>query len=181
ADMLAQAEHDPLAQSILICTARAMADDVATEVSRQLVSAPRRDVIEQSLGLRGAIVVAPSVADGIAFANEHAPEHLCLSVSNPWQYLGQVRNAGGVFLGESSVEAIGDYTAGPSHIMPTGGTARFASPLNTDEFTKVVSVFAFGPERLRELAEPAIVLARAEGLAAHAAAIEMRLDEGVRG
>jgi histidinol dehydrogenase len=177
ADMLAQAEHDPLAQSLLICTDRGLADRVVGEVERQLAAAPRAELIRGSFRARGAVVVAGSVEEAIDFANEHAPEHLCLSIADPWRYLGRVRNAGGVFVGEGSVEAIGDYTAGPSHIMPTGGTARFASPLNIDDFIKVISVFSFGPGQLRSLGEPAIALARAEGLAAHAAAIEARLDD----
>ncbi|MBM2810504.1 MAG: histidinol dehydrogenase [Chloroflexi bacterium] len=176
ADMMAQAEHDPMAQSILICTSLRIASAVLGELERQLAEAPRADVIREAFGARGAIVVADSVDAAIQFANEHAPEHLCLSVADAWSYLGKVRNAGGVFVGEGTVEAIGDYTAGPSHIMPTGGTARFASPLNLDDFTKVISVFSFGDEELRALAEPAIVLARAEGLSAHSAAIEARLN-----
>lgn len=180
ADMLAQAEHDPLAQSLLLCTDAALIDRVIAELERQLAAAPRAELIRSAFRARGAIVRAASVEEAIDFANDHAPEHLCLSVADPWRYLGRVRNAGGVFVGEGSVEAIGDYTAGPSHIMPTGGTARFASPLNLDDFVKVISVFAFGPGQLRTLGEPAIALARAEGLAAHAAAIEARLD-GARG
>jgi len=180
ADMLAQAEHDPLAQSILICTGEQTAHLVLDEMERQLVEAPRAAVIREALSTRGAIVVVDSVEEAIDFANEHAPEHLCLSVADPWKYLGRVRNAGGVFVGEGSVEAIGDYTAGPSHVMPTGGTARFASPLNLDDFTKVISVFGFGPAELADLGEPAVALARAEGLAAHAAAIEARLKPGLR-
>src|SRR5205085_3557817 len=99
-------------------------------------------------------VVAEDVENALGFANEHAPEHMCLAVADAWRWVGKVRNAGGVFVGETSVEAIGDYTAGPSHIMPTGGTARFASPLNLDDFTKIISVFCFGPEQLSDLGEP---------------------------
>ena len=176
ADMLAQAEHDPLAQSILICSEQAVAEAVAGEIERQLEGAPRADVIRESFSTRGAIVVAASIDEAIDFANDHAPEHLCLSVADPWRYVSRVRNAGGVFVGEGSVEAVGDYTAGPSHIMPTGGTARFASPLNLDDFTKIISVFSFDQGALGALADPAITLARAEGLAAHAAAIQARLD-----
>jgi len=175
ADMLAQAEHDPLAQSILICTDETIADAVLGELEDQLARAPRGDVIRESFSTRGAIVVAPSTDEAIDFANEHAPEHLCLAVADPWRYVARVRNAGGVFVGEGSVEAVGDYTAGPSHIMPTGGTARFASPLNLDDFTKIISVFSFDRSGLPEIAEPAIALAHAEGLEAHAAAIEARL------
>jgi histidinol dehydrogenase len=178
ADMLAQAEHDPLAQSILICTDQAIADAVVVELDRQLAETPRADLIRQSFSARGAIVIAPSVEEAIDFANDHAPEHLCLSLADPWRHVSRVRNAGGLFVGEGSVEAVGDYTAGPSHIMPTGGTARFASPLNIDDFTKIVSVFSFDGPGFRDIADPAIALAHAEGLDAHAAAIQARLDRG---
>lgn len=175
ADMIAQAEHDPLAQSVLLCTDQSVAEAVFAELERQVAEAPRRDVVLESFRRRGAIVVAESVEAAIDFANEHAPEHLCLSVADPWSYLPQVRHAGGVFLGEMSVEALGDYTAGPSHIMPTGGAARYASALSLDDFTRVMPVFAYDPARLRRAAEAAIALAQAEGLAGHAAAIEARL------
>jgi histidinol dehydrogenase len=176
ADMLAQAEHDPMAQSILVCTERRIADEVRAELEKQLAVTPRRELIEGAFARRGAIVVAPDVDAAIAFANDHAPEHMCLSVRDPWSHLGQVRNAGGVFVGEGSVEALGDYTAGPSHIMPTGGTARYASALSLDDFIKVVPVFAYEPRQLRSEAEAAIALAHAEGLVAHADAIAARLQ-----
>lgn len=176
ADMLAQAEHDPLAQALLLCTSRALAEEVVAELERQIATVSRKGIIRESFAARGAIVLVESVEQALEFANEHAPEHLCLSVADPWRYLGSVRNAGGVFLGEESVEAVGDYTAGPSHIMPTGGTARFASPLNLDDFQKVISVFSFTEKQLGELGPPAIALARAEGLEAHAAAIGYRLQ-----
>ncbi|MBX5490207.1 MAG: histidinol dehydrogenase [Chloroflexi bacterium] len=175
ADLLAQAEHDPLAQSILLCTHRPTAERALGELAELLTAAPRREVAEQALAGRGAVVLVDSVAEALAFANEYAPEHLCLCVRDPWRYLGLVRNAGGVFVGEHSVEALGDYTAGPSHIMPTSGAARFASPVGIDDFVKVTSVFAFGPDDLARLGPPAIALAEAEGLHAHAAAIRLRL------
>lgn len=175
ADMIAQAEHDPLAQSVLVCTHRPLAEAVLRELERQVAEAPRRDVILESFGRRGAIAVADSVEAAISFANEHAPEHLCLFLRDPWSWLPLVRNAGGVFLGERSAEALGDYTAGPSHIMPTGGTARYASALSLNDFTKVVPVFSYDPAQARPLAEAAVVLAEAEGLAGHAGAIRARL------
>ena len=177
ADMLAQAEHDPLAQSILICTEQGIADAVLDEIESQLGNTARAPIIRESFSTRGAIVVVSSADEAIDFANEHAPEHLCLSIRDAWRYLSRIRNAGGVFVGEQSVEAVGDYTAGPSHIMPTGGTAKFASPLNLDDFTMIISVFSFDRASLREIGEPAITLARAEGLEAHAAAIEKRLEQ----
>lgn len=175
ADMIAQAEHDPMAQSVLVCTEQAIADAVVQELQAQLDDAARREVVLESFGRRGAIVVADSLERAFAFANEHAPEHLCLSVADPWAHLAKVRNAGGVFVGERSVEALGDYTAGPSHIMPTGGTARYASALSLDDFIKVVPVFSYDATQLRVEAEAAMALARAEGLAGHAAAIQARL------
>src|SRR5581483_12114421 len=176
-DMLAQAEHDPLAQSLVIATDRTLVERILEELRALLPSTPRHEIIASSFRERGAVVVAASLEEAIDFANEHAPEHLCLAIANPWEQLGKVRNAGGVFVGERSVEAIGDYTAGPSHIMPTGGTARFASPLTVDDFTKIISVFGFGDAQIHDLGIPAIALARAEGLMAHASAIEARLAE----
>ena len=177
ADLLAQAEHDPLAQSILLCTSRPWAERVLAELGDLLEAAPRREVAAQSFGARGAVVLVETVTEALAFANEYAPEHLCLCVREPWEYVGHVRNAGGVFVGERSVEALGDYTAGPSHIMPTGGAARFASPVGIDDFVKVTSVFAFSPADLASLGPPAIALAEAEGLEAHAQAIRLRLAD----
>jgi histidinol dehydrogenase len=178
ADMLAQAEHDPLAQAILVCVGDELLHQIIPELERQLAATPRQELIRGSLKARGAVVVAASLDEALDFANLHAPEHLCLSVADPWSCLGRVRSAGGVFVGERSVEAVGDYTAGPSHIMPTGGTARFASPLSVDDFTKIVSVFSFSAAQLRQIAPAAIEIARAEGLEAHAAAIEARLRSG---
>jgi histidinol dehydrogenase len=177
ADFIAQAEHDPLAFPVLIVTNETIADATLMEAARLLERAERREIIEQSLAARGAIVVMDSVDEGIRLSNEFAPEHLALCVRNAFERLGQVRNAGGVFLGELSAESIGDYTAGPSHIMPTGGTARFSSPLNLDDFYKVTSVFSFGRSTLERVGPPAMELAHAEGLHAHAAAVEARLME----
>jgi histidinol dehydrogenase len=177
ADLIAQAEHDPLAQPILLATSADVIDRTLAEAERMLATAERAAIIRESMAARGAAVVVPSVEDGIAFANEFAPEHLALCFADAWAKLGLVHNAGGVFVGEWSVESIGDYTAGPSHIMPTGGTARFSSPLNLDDFLKVTSIFSFGPGDVRRLGPPAIAIAHAEGLHAHAEAIEVRLRE----
>ena len=159
------------------CTSREQIDETLRQAAAMLETAPRADIIRQSVAARGAIVLVPSVEDGIALSNEYAPEHLSLCVRDAWTKLGLVENAGGVFVGDLSAESIGDYTAGPSHIMPTGGTARFSSPLNLDDFLKITSVFAFGPDDLRRLGPPAMDIAHAEGLYAHAAAIEVRLRE----
>jgi histidinol dehydrogenase len=177
ADLIAQAEHDPLAQPILLCTSNEQIDRTLAEAAKMLETAPRADIIRESVAARGAAVLVQDVDEAIALANEYAPEHLCLCVKDAWSKLALVQNAGGVFVGDLSAESIGDYTAGPSHIMPTGGTARFSSPLNLDDFVKITSVFAFGPEDLRRLGPPAIEIAHAEGLHAHAEAIEVRLRD----
>lgn len=177
ADLLAQAEHDPLAQSILITPDADLADAVDRAASAQLQDLPRRAIVEESLARRGAIVQTASLEEAVELANVFAGEHLCLAVRDPWAWLGRIRHAGGVFLGELNAEAIGDYTAGPSHIMPTGGTARFSSPVNVEDFVKIISVFALSAEDLRVAGPPAVTLARAEGLEAHARAVERRLGE----
>jgi histidinol dehydrogenase len=176
ADLLAQAEHDPMATAILLATSLDVAEAVAAQVERQLKRLGRVDVIRESFGRGSGVVVAGSLDAALDLANEYAPEHLCLLVRDPWTALAKVRNAGGVFVGETSLEAVGDYTAGPSHVMPTGGTARFSSPLTTNDFVKITSVFAVSPAGIDRLGPPAVVLAEAEGLTAHAAAVEHRLE-----
>ena len=178
ADLLAQAEHDPLASPILITTSLRLAITTAAEVERRLESLPKREVAAQSLAGRGGAVVVESVEQALALANDYAPEHLCLLVANPWRYLPLVRNAGGIFLGERSPETMGDYIAGPSHVMPTGGTARFSSAQSTDDYLKTTNLVALGEAEFRALAPDAIALAEAEGLTAHAEAIRARLTTG---
>ena len=177
ADLLAQAEHDPLASAILLTTSAALADEVRRAVEEQLPALSRRAIIEQSLAANGGIVVVPDLATAVKLANDYAPEHLCLLVRDPWALVGTVRHAGGVFLGEASAEVMGDYVAGPSHIMPTGGTARFSSPLHVGEFLKVISLFALNDASVRALGPAAVTLAECEGLTAHAAAVRRRLKQ----
>ncbi len=176
ADLLAQAEHDPLASAILITTDPNLARATIDELERQLVRLASADIARSALERNGAVIIVPDLEHAFELANLFAPEHLCLSIREPWRYLDRIRNAGGVFLGESSPEVIGDYTAGPSHVMPTGATARFASPVTVETFLKVTSVIAVSPDALERLGVPAIQLALAEGLPAHAAAIEQRLE-----
>lgn len=176
ADLLAQAEHDPMATALLITDSTGVAKATAHEVERQIQELPRREIIAESLRNNGGAVVAPSVETAIELANEFAPEHLCLMIRDPWSHLPRVRNAGGIFLGERSIEAIGDYTAGPSHVMPTNGTARFTSPLSVYDFLKISSVFDVSPRIFREIGPAAIALAEAEGLGGHAAAIRLRQE-----
>jgi histidinol dehydrogenase len=176
ADMLAQAEHDPMATAILITCSPMLAHAVLDELPRQLAELERAEIAGQSLEANGMIVITPDITTAIGLANAYAPEHLCLLLNDPWSIVPQVRNAGGIFIGEDSPEAIGDYTAGPSHVMPTGGTARFSSPINVAEFTKVISVAALNHAALRRLGPATAQFARAEGLTAHARAVERRLE-----
>ncbi len=174
ADLIAQAEHDPVATAILLTNEAGVAGAVADAVERQLASLPRRAIVAESLAANGGAVVTPDLATAIDLANDFAPEHLCLMVRDAWSLVPRVRNAGGVFIGERSIEAIGDYVAGPSHVMPTSGTARFASPLGVLDFLKVLSVFDVAPATFRDIGGAGAALADAEGLAGHAAAIRLR-------
>ena len=178
ADLLAQAEHDPMASPILLTTSLKLAIAVAAEVEHQLERLPTREAAAAALAGQGGVVVVESVEKALALADAYAPEHLCLLLSDPWRYLGLVRNAGGVFLGERSPETMGDYVAGPSHVMPTGGTARFSSAQSTDDFLKITNLVALSEGDFAALAADAIALAEAEGLAAHAEAIRARLRKG---
>ena len=174
ADLLAQAEHDVLASAILLTPSLDLARAVEREIERQLAQLPRRDMILGAMVNRSGTVITRDLAQAFDLANEYAAEHLCLLLKDPWSWLGQVRNAGGIFLGEHSYEVLGDYVAGPSHVMPTGGTARFASPLNLLSFVKITSLIALDIETARELSAPAQIIAQAESLEAHAAAAKLR-------
>ena len=175
ADLLAQAEHDVLASAILFTPDADLALRVQRAVMSQLEELSRAEIIAGSLARGSGIVVTTDLAECFALANAYAPEHLCLLVEDPWQRLGEVQNAGGVFIGDRSFEVLGDYVAGPSHVMPTGGTARFASPVNVSDFVKLISVVGLNERALRRIGPAAEVLARAEGLTAHAAAVRRRL------
>jgi histidinol dehydrogenase len=176
ADLLAQAEHDPLACAIMLTASRKTAEAVQAAVFSQLEDLGRSDVIEQSLANGSGIVITQSLVQAVELANEYAPEHLCLLVKDPWQYVGMIQNAGGIFLGEQSFEVLGDYVAGPSHVMPTGGTARYASPVNVNDFVKLISVIGLNEATVAQIGPVAQILAHAEGLTAHAAAVQRRLN-----
>lgn len=181
ADLLAQAEHDELATSILITTSQLLAEQVARELESQIANLARRGIIAKSLAGQGAIVVVENLDEAMDLANAYAPEHLCLLVREPWNWVGKVENAGGVFVGEWTNEALGDYVIGPSHVMPTVGTARFSSPLNVNDFVKITSVFSVSALEAHELGERAATLAEAEGLTAHAETIRRRTTkDGLR-
>ena len=174
ADLLAQAEHDPLASAILLTPSRPLAEAVQVEVGRQMESLSRADIIAQSFANRSGIVLTPDLATAVRLANIYAPEHLCLSVEHPEQWADQITCAGGLFMGEQSFEVLGDYVAGPSHVMPTGGTARFASPLNVLDFVRITSVISLDAATAAQLSPVAAALARAESLDAHANAALLR-------
>ena len=175
ADLLAQAEHDVLASAILLTPSRRLAERVQVEVGRQLEALSRAEIAAASLAGRGGIVVTADLAQAVHLANAYAPEHLCLLTADPWALVGRIENAGGIFVGEHSFEVLGDYVAGPSHVMPTEGTARFASPLSVADFVKRISLIALGADEGRRLSAPAALLAEGEGLTAHAAAARARL------
>lgn len=176
ADLLAQAEHDSLATPILITTSPDFADAVQQELPIQLAKLSRKDVASNSVDRRGVIVVVDSIDEALDLANHYAPEHLCLMIKDPWASIGKVRNAGGVFLGNYSPEVMGDYIAGPSHVMPTGGSARFNSYLGVEQFLKRVPVVSLDRDMVSEFSRTAAILARAEGFDAHARAAEIRLE-----
>ena len=176
ADLLAQAEHDAMARPVLLTPSLPFAKAVEEEIERQLAGIERSEVARVALANGGA-VVTDGIEEAIELANEFAPEHLCLLLRDAGRWVDRVRNAGGLFVGESSPEAMGDYTAGPSHVMPTGGSARYSSPLNVLDFLKITNIVEVGADALRELGPAAAAIARAEGLTAHARAIEMRLEE----
>ena len=173
ADLLAQAEH-VYAQAVLVTPSAALWREVEAALERQLATLPTAETARSGLQ-RGFVVLVGDIDEGLAVANAYAPEHLCLLVRDPWALLPKVQQAGGVFVGEHSMEALGDYLAGPSHVMPTGGTARFSSALNVRDFQTVIPLVQASPALLREIGPAAAQMARAEGLEAHARAIMSRL------
>lgn len=174
ADLLAQAEHDELATAILLTPSRALAEAVQAEVERQTALLSRAEVIRTSLAGQGGIVLTPDLATAVRLADRFAPEHLCLSVAAPEAWVDKIRNAGGIFVGEHSFEVLGDYVAGPSHIMPTGGTARFKGPVNVLDFVKVINIIGLDADTARRLAPAAAFIADAESLTAHGMAAKVR-------
>lgn len=175
-DMLAQAEHDVLASAILLTPSRKLAEAVQVEVGRQMEELPRADILAQSLPNKSGIVIVRDLDEAAEVNNRYAPEHLCLSVADPWNLSHKINNAGGIFIGEHSFEVLGDYIAGPSHVMPTGGSARFSSPLNVLDFVHIVSLIALDPATTAEIAPMAAVIARQEGLEGHARSALQRVE-----
>ena len=176
ADLLAQAEHLG-AQPVLVTTSRELATAVLATIEAEAATLPTAAAALESLRERGVVVVVPDLEAGVSVLNAYAPEHACLMVAEPWAAVEGVRNAGGLFVGPSSLEALGDYVAGPSHVMPTGATARFASFVNLRDFQKVIPFFEARPGFVAEVGPAAARMARAEGLEAHARAIEARYED----
>ncbi len=176
ADLLAQAEHDPLASAILLTPDRELAEAVQVAVAQQVEELSRAEIITASLAHRGGIVLTPDLDTAAALANDYAAEHLCLCVADVEALETKIKHAGGIFIGERSFEVLGDYVAGPSHVMPTGGTARFASPLNVWDFVKITSLIALDEQTSAALSAMAAQIARVESLTAHAAAAEKRIE-----
>ena len=177
ADMLSQAEHDPLASSIVITDDAELAEKVAKEAEKQLAKLPRREIAQASIDRNGLIVIADDMMQAMRFANVSAPEHMELLTAQPFQLLPYVRHAGAVFLGAYSPEPLGDYFAGPNHVLPTGGTARYYSVLNVETFMKRTSIISYTQPALEDVSEDIIRLAETEGLQAHANAIRLRKRE----
>ena len=177
ADLLAQAEHDPLASAILVTTSPHLAAEVMQVLERQLESLPTKAIAAESLRDRGKIVVVADVDEAIDLANLYAPEHLCLMVAGAAGYVDRITSAGCVFIGGRSTVVLGDYVAGPSHVLPTGGTARYGSPLGVSDFVKSMNLINLDQADLSELGRAAVIMARAEGFEAHARAVEKRLPD----
>ncbi len=177
ADLLSQAEHDELASAILVTTSMELAEKVSAEVDGFLEVLPRREILEKSLGNYGRILVVDSMDEAIRTANEIAPEHLELLTQNPFEVMTKIRNAGAIFMGEYSSEPLGDYFAGPNHVLPTNGTAKFFSPLNVDDYVKKSSIIYYSKEALEAVHEDIIQFAESESLTAHANSIRVRFED----
>jgi histidinol dehydrogenase len=177
ADLLSQAEHDERASSVLVTTSVKLANEVKEEVYKQLETLPRKDIAKASIEGYGAIYVTETLDEAIQLVNELAPEHLEVLTESPMDLLGKIRHAGAIFLGRYSSEPIGDYFAGPNHVLPTNGTARFSSPLNVDDFIKKSSIISYSKKAIIENGHKVAAFARLEGLEAHARAVEYRLEE----
>jgi len=176
ADMLSQAEHDKNAAAILICTEEAYANKVGKEIENQLKKLPRYDIARASIDNNGKIIIVKNIEEAIEISNLIAPEHLEICLDNPFDYLEQIKNAGSIFLGKNTPEALGDYFAGPNHTLPTSGTARFSSPLSVDDFIKKSSYIYYTKEALGKVVDKVSLFAEKEGLDAHAKSVKSRFN-----
>ena len=176
ADLLSQAEHDELASAILITTSKELAEQVSVEVDKFVAELPRQEIMQKSLDNYGYILLAETMEQAIETTNEIASEHLEILTKNPFDVMTKIRNAGAIFLGEYSSEPLGDYFAGPNHILPTNGTAKFFSPVNVDDFIKKSSIISYSREALEKLHKDIELFAESEGLTAHANSIKVRFE-----
>jgi histidinol dehydrogenase len=176
ADLIAQAEHDPQASAILITTSPKLAEGIESEIKKQLAKLERQAVAAEAIKSQGMIIIVNNLDEAIELVNLYAPEHVSLMLRNAASYIQKIRNAGCIFIGSGSPVALGDYIAGPSHVLPTGGSARFSSPLGVEDFLKVTNIIALGEAAGKELGQAAITIAEAEGLKGHAQAIRIRLQ-----
>jgi histidinol dehydrogenase len=174
ADLLSQAEHDAMASSLLITPSKALAEKALAAVNRQLGHLARQDIARRSLDRFGGILITPDLETAVELANRNAPEHMELQVKDPFAWIGAIRNAGALFIGEYTPEPIGDYVAGPNHVLPTGGTARFSSALSVDTFLKHTSLIHYSKAAFAREADDVMRLAEAEGLGAHAGSVAVR-------
>jgi histidinol dehydrogenase len=177
ADLLSQAEHDELASAILVTTSEKLAEEVSDWTDRFTAELERKEIIQKSLDNFGYILVADSLDDAIETANKLAPEHMEILTKDPFQVMTKVKNAGAIFLGEYSSEPLGDYFAGPNHVLPTNGTARFFSPLGVDDFVKKSSIISYSREALEPVYKDIVAFAESEGLTAHANSIRVRFED----
>ncbi|OFG96366.1 histidinol dehydrogenase [Listeria monocytogenes] len=177
ADLLSQAEHDVLARAILITTSKKIAEETQTEIDKQLENLPRKAIAQKSIETQGKIIITATTQEMFDIMNEIAPEHLEVQLENPMNYLHQIKNAGSIFLGSYASEPLGDYFAGPNHVLPTSGTAKFFSPLGVEDFTKRSAFISYTKEALAKEKDAIVLLAKKEGLGAHAKAIQIRFEE----
>ncbi len=176
-DLLSQAEHDEMASSILITPSQKLADEVKIEIENWLVKLPRQEIARKSIEERGAIIVSKDMDEAIKLMNEIAPEHLEVATDSPFELLPLIKHAGAIFLGHNTPEAIGDYVAGPNHTLPTGGTAKFYSPLGVENFMKKTSIISFSKKAINEIGEDCALIANTEGLTAHEQSVRVRLTK----
>jgi len=176
-DLLSQAEHDEMASSILITPSQKLADAVKIEIEKWLLELPRQEIARKSIQDRGAIIVTKTMEEAIYLMNQIAPEHLEVATSSPFELLPLIKHAGAIFLGHNSPEAVGDYVAGPNHTLPTGGTAKFYSPLGVENFMKKTSIISFSKKGINEIGEACALIASTEGLTAHEQSVRVRLDK----
>ena len=177
ADLLSQAEHDKLASAVLVTDSEELANATALEIERQLKLLPREEIARASIENNGKIIIANNIDDVIAVSNEIAPEHLELSVADPFKYLDKIKNAGSIFMGRYCPEALGDYFAGPNHTLPTSGTAKFSSPLSVDDFVKKTQYTYYTEAALEKVADDIAFFAEKEGLSAHARSATVRFED----